>query len=138
MSKKKTAAELAAARLFGQNLRALRDEFGWEANDIARDLQISCDGLYKYERGVREPNLLMLLKMAAVFRVSLDKLITNNKPIRMLPFARSGELFDIVVHDEHGDLIYAGMERRENKSARQGPAKDRRNPRGKKTTMKLN
>lgn len=56
-------------------LKELRLERGLTLNDISRYLQISADGLAKYERGIREPKLETWEKLAQYFNVTPQYLV---------------------------------------------------------------
>ena len=60
---------------FCERLRELRKQSSVTQKDIAQQLGIHVVTLQQYERGVREPNIETLLKMAILFNVSLDNLL---------------------------------------------------------------
>lgn len=60
---------------FCERLRELRKQSSITQKDIAQRLGIHVVTLQQYERGVREPNIESLLKMAILFNVSLDDLL---------------------------------------------------------------
>ncbi len=59
-------------KTFGDRLKGLRKERKLRQDDVACALNISRQTVSKYERGEREPDFFMLLKIAEYFRVSLD------------------------------------------------------------------
>ena len=76
------------ARL-GEKLLQVRNAFGLSQNDILSRLglteRLSRDDISKYERGVREPSLLVLLRYARAAGISTDVLIDDelNLPARL-------------------------------------------------------
>ncbi|MCI8644322.1 MAG: helix-turn-helix transcriptional regulator [Lachnospiraceae bacterium] len=60
---------------FCERLRELRKQSSISQKNIAQQLGIHVVTLQQYERGVREPNIETLLKMAILFNVSLDDLL---------------------------------------------------------------
>ena len=60
---------------FYERLRELRKQSSLTQKAIAQQLGIHVVTLQQYERGVREPNIESLLKMAILFEVSLDDLL---------------------------------------------------------------
>jgi transcriptional regulator with XRE-family HTH domain len=60
---------------FKENLKELRIENNYSQYKIAAILNITQSDYNHYERGRREPNIDMLIKMAILFKVSLDELI---------------------------------------------------------------
>lgn len=68
------------ARL-GEKLLQIRNAFGLSQNEILSRLglteRLSRDDISKYERGVREPSLLVLLRYARAAGVSTDVLIDD-------------------------------------------------------------
>jgi transcriptional regulator with XRE-family HTH domain len=69
-----------------KRLRALREDSDIKQKEIAEALQIKPNTYNRYECGVNEPDIAMLIKLADYFEVSLDYLLahepknTNNLP----------------------------------------------------------
>ncbi|NLB05156.1 MAG: helix-turn-helix transcriptional regulator [Fastidiosipila sp.] len=59
-------------QIFAKRLRELRKEMSLRQEDIAKDLNVSRQTISKYERGVREPDFCMLIKLADYYKVSID------------------------------------------------------------------
>jgi transcriptional regulator with XRE-family HTH domain len=68
-------------KTFGDRLRELRKERKLRQDDVADDLNVSRQTISKYERDEREPDYLMLLKIADYYQVSLDFLF-GRTPVR--------------------------------------------------------
>lgn len=62
-------------RILGQRLRTLRLEKKMRQEDLAREIGISKSAIGMYERGEREPSLILLREIADFFRVSADFLL---------------------------------------------------------------
>ena len=112
---KRTVPESAAAEMFGRSLRALREDRGLVAKEIAELLNLSTDTILKYERGEREPSLLTLIRFSLLFGISIDRLITGQSTkLAMVPFASRKILSNVVVIRNNDDqVIYVGPERRQ-------------------------
>ena len=59
----------------GQQIKALRQRRGWSQADLAAALEAHQKQISGYERDVHRPSLEMLIRLAAVFNVSLDYLV---------------------------------------------------------------
>lgn len=57
------------------NLRKLRKELGLSQQKLAEHFGISQQSIYKYENGLAEPDIAMLICMADYFCTSVDYLI---------------------------------------------------------------
>ncbi len=62
-----------------KGLVAIRKKKGYSQLKVAMDLHISREALSYYERGKRNPDLAMLIKMSEYFNVSIDYLITGKE-----------------------------------------------------------
>lgn len=60
------------------NLRKLRKENGMTQEELAERLNVSVGVVSKWERGASEPEIMSLVEIAEVFRVSVDALIGYN------------------------------------------------------------
>ena len=63
--------------MLGARIAALRRAAGWNQAELAQRLQISSSAVGMYEQGRREPSAEMLVRMAKVFGVSVDYLLTG-------------------------------------------------------------
>ena len=64
---------------FGDNIRKLREEKGFTQQQLADRLYVSRQTVCRWENGSRQPDLDMAEKVAEVFQVSLDELITKKE-----------------------------------------------------------
>ena len=78
--------------MFGKKLRLLRKKFGMTQTNLAKKLGISPSTVGMYEQGRRQPDSVMLKKIADMFNVSVDYLIDfkNNRKY----FTNADELAD--------------------------------------------
>ena len=60
-------------------LRTLREERKINQQKLAMDLQISQASISKYELGFAEPDISMIIQLAAYFSVSTDYLLGNSE-----------------------------------------------------------
>ena len=67
----------AFSRALGARLRQLREARGWSQRQLGSRLEILQSKLSKYESGTHQPSLYMLVRMADVFAVSTDYLLTG-------------------------------------------------------------
>lgn len=73
-------------------IKELRQDKGLSQGDLAKELGLSQQTISSYEKGIREPDISTLKKLADFFQVSLDYLLgeTNIKtPIETLALSRS-------------------------------------------------
>ena len=66
--------------IFSLNLKNYRLKHNLTLQEFSEKLQISRTALSGYERGLNEPNLYILLKIASVLECSLDDLVGISKP----------------------------------------------------------
>ena len=64
---------------FGKRLKELRKEKGMTLEEVAKAIYKSKPTIYKYEEGLLEPNLEVLLQLANLFDVNLDGLFEKEK-----------------------------------------------------------
>lgn len=65
------------SRAIGARLRELREERGWTQRELDSRLGILQSKLSKYESGTHQPSLRTLVRMANLFGVSTDYLLTG-------------------------------------------------------------
>ena len=58
----------------GQNIRAVRHQYGWSQEDVAKKLGISIPAFSKIETGITDINLSRLQQVADIFGISLVQL----------------------------------------------------------------
>ena len=59
----------------GDNIRVLRKKNGLLQKDLADQLNITRKALSNYEVGKRIPDIFELIRMAEIFKVSVDEII---------------------------------------------------------------
>lgn len=64
--------------MISDNLKYLRTRNQWSQQTLSETLDIPRTTLGDYERGKTEPNIAMLIKIAGVFDISLDDLLTKD------------------------------------------------------------
>lgn len=79
--------------MLGARIAALRRAAGWNQAELAQRLQISSSAVGMYEQGRREPSAEMLVRMAKVFEVSVDYLLTG------MPGGEETTALDAMLHD---------------------------------------
>jgi len=62
---------------FPERLRAYRQIRGLDIGEIAKEVGVNRSTVGHWETGHREPSLAKLVKLAAVLRVSTDRLLTG-------------------------------------------------------------
>ena len=63
--------------MLGLRIAVLRRSFGWSQKELARQLGISCSAVGMYEQGRRDPPVDILIKLAGIFGVTTDYLLTG-------------------------------------------------------------
>ncbi|TYZ19952.1 helix-turn-helix domain-containing protein [Selenomonas ruminis] len=103
--------------MFTKRLRALREDSDIKQKEIAEALQIKPNTYNRYECGVNEPDIDMLIKLADYFEVSLDFLLDHHpKDPNTLPdltnFLRNGDyqIFGRPPTDEERQKLSAVVE----------------------------
>ncbi len=62
-------------------IRELREKIGISQKELAQKLGITPTSLYRYEYGINEPNIALLIKMADIFGVSVDEIVGATTPM---------------------------------------------------------
>jgi transcriptional regulator with XRE-family HTH domain len=62
-------------KILGRNVRAARKEMGWSQEDLAFETEIDRTYISGIERGVRNPSLDMIVKLAKTLKVTPAKLL---------------------------------------------------------------
>lgn len=68
---------VALGQELGARLRELREERGWSQRELGRRLGILQSKLSKYESGTHQPSLRTMVRLADVYAVSTDYLLTG-------------------------------------------------------------
>ena len=58
-----------------KKIKMLRVEKGWSQRELAKRVGVSQPHIWRYEKGVSTPNLIMIEKLCTVFGASPDKLL---------------------------------------------------------------
>ena len=66
--------------MIGARIAALRKRSGLSQSDLAQQLQCSASAVGMYEQGRREPSADLLVRLARLFDVSTDYLLTGAVP----------------------------------------------------------
>lgn len=64
------------SQLIGASITSLRQERGWTQRQLARQLDLSHQAVSKWENGDSAPDVETLVRLARLFGVSIDRLIT--------------------------------------------------------------
>ena len=59
----------------GQRIKQMREAHSIKQNELAQSLYVTPQAVSKWERGENLPDTLMLVKIASMFRVSLDFIV---------------------------------------------------------------
>ena len=65
---------------FGKRLRELREKSGQTQKQLAEYLQVTPQAYSQYERDQRRPDYEQLIRLAKLYRVSLDYLVEGKEP----------------------------------------------------------
>ncbi len=84
---------------FAQNLKHLREQMGMRQNELAEILGVSQPTVGNWEAGRREPELIMLARIAECFNVTLDELVLG-QVCENMPFCLSTPKHSIISEDE--------------------------------------
>lgn len=66
---------------FNENLRVLRETCGLTQEQVANVLEVDRSAYTYYEIGRTEPNMRSLVKLANLFRVTMDELLADDAPV---------------------------------------------------------
>lgn len=72
--------------MLSEKIKKLRVEKGYTQEDVATFLGVAPQTVYKYEKGINEPDVATISKLADFFDVSVDYLLgrdTINEPIEI-------------------------------------------------------
>ena len=61
-----------------ENLKYIREEKNISVYDIEKDIKISHQNLYKWEKALSEPSIVNCIKLADYYDISLDELVGRN------------------------------------------------------------
>ena len=72
---------------FNEHLRVLRETCGLTQEQVANVLEIDRSAYTYYEIGRTEPNMHSLVKLANLFKVTLDELLADDAPVTRYPLS---------------------------------------------------
>ena len=64
----------------GGRLKALRKKYNYTGEEVGNMLKVSKVAIYNWEKDIRSPNPDIIEKLANIYEVSTDYLITGNEP----------------------------------------------------------
>lgn len=76
-------------------LKTIREKNGLTQKDLAKLIEVNEKSIYRYEAGVSEPSLTILIRMAEVLHCSIDYLVGFNKSNTSYKQALKTKLDDI-------------------------------------------
>ena len=79
----------------GENIRALRDNAGFNQSNLAEFLDVDQSMISKVENGERSLSADMIEKLAALFGVTVEQLENQPVPVSKLSFAFRGSEFSV-------------------------------------------
>lgn len=91
-------------------LKKLREQINLSQKDLASLIDKSHQAYNFYEQGKREPDLVTLVKLADVFRVSVDTLLNHT------PLNKDGHKQDVTPDERHLLKIYRELDADHRKS----------------------
>ncbi len=92
--------------MFADKLKELRNKEGISQAALGKALNMSQQGIAKWETGSTSPNPEMLRKIAQYFNVSIDELLDNDIK------KSSGEKPEDIAEDEDDDIVLFNREAR--------------------------
>ncbi|MFC3419364.1 helix-turn-helix transcriptional regulator [Salinicoccus hispanicus] len=67
---------------FGNKLKALRQAEGWSQDQLARELNVSRQAVYKWESNRGYPDIKNLIRISDIFGVTIDDMIKSDKKLQ--------------------------------------------------------
>ena len=67
---------------FGEKLKALREEEGISQSELAEQLNVSRQAVYKWESNKGYPDIENLIRISDIFNVTIDELIRKDESLR--------------------------------------------------------
>ena len=62
---------------WNENMRIFRERFKYSQKELAEKLNISERTLQRYENGISEPTISILLELSKIYEVSIDAIVGN-------------------------------------------------------------
>ena len=70
---------MSIQRLFGQNVRRAREKNGWSQDRLSEESGLHRTYISGIERGVRNPTIEIVQRIAVALRIDIQDLFTNIK-----------------------------------------------------------
>ncbi len=67
---------------FGNKLKTLREERAWSQDDLAKEINVSRQAVYKWEANKGYPDIHNLIRISDIFNVTIDDLIRSDKDLQ--------------------------------------------------------
>lgn len=97
--------------LLGNRIRELRTEYGLTQADLAKKVGVSKATITSYESDLRQPSYDVLIKLANIFKVSIDSILLNRAEyiidVSDLTPMQINKVKDLVSYFKKSDLIEA-------------------------------
>ena len=105
-------SEQEPGQVLGSRIKELREGRGWSQRALSQELGISKSMVAKYEGGVHTPTVKLLVRLAGLFRVTLDSLlgcdVRDPRLIRcLLKIQGMDEVSRVVVVDAIEAIVHA-------------------------------
>ncbi|MFD2707194.1 helix-turn-helix transcriptional regulator [Salibacterium lacus] len=79
---------------FGTKLKQCRMEREWTQNELAEELNVTRQAVYKWETNKGYPDLQTLIKISEIFEVTIDDLIKTDKKLQQKIKVDEDETFE--------------------------------------------
>lgn len=99
--------------MFGKNIRELRIEKNMSQKMLADKIGVSQGAVYFWEKEINEPTVGFIVKLATVFNVSIDELLsyeTNNDKVENTKRVEMMAMFDKLSDAQQGLLVSMAKE----------------------------
>ena len=82
--------------VWNENMRLCRERYNYSQKELANKLNISERTIQRYEAGVSEPSISILLELSKLYEISIDSIIGNvhhspTDPARLEKYVREIE-----------------------------------------------
>lgn len=82
--------------MIGKKIKELRDIKGITQEDLAKFLGVAPQTIYKYEKGINQPDLETTSKIADYFNITLDELLGRHEKMTVAASTQNGlDLADV-------------------------------------------
>lgn len=93
--------------MLGKNIKELRTEKGYTQQGLAKEVGVTQGAIYFWEKEINEPTAGYLIKLAKIFNVSLDELLSVDGGAATPPATRTAEMTALFnrLTDNQQDII---------------------------------